>query len=158
MASDGIVSPRVDGTVTSPSVNLDELPGWALSLLDGARVGHLGLLDEEDLPRVLVVTFAVWEGAVWSAIDHKPKRTPEPARVRRLRRRPEAALMVDHYDDDWSRLAWVELRGRVSVEPPGPALDALAAKYPQYVEERPQGPLLRLAPERFTWWRAADGA
>ena len=92
------------------------------------RLGHLGLLDEEDLPRVLAVTFAVWEGAVWSAIDHKPKRTPEPARVRRLRRRPEAALLVDHYDDDWSRLAWVELRGRVSVEPPGPALDALAAK------------------------------
>lgn len=139
-------------------MNLDELPGWARSLLDGARVGHLGLLDEQDLPRVLAVTFAVWDGAVWSAIDHKPKSTPEPARVRRLRRRPEAALLIDHYADDWTRLAWVELRGRVSVEPLGPALDALAAKYPQYVEERPQGPLLRFAPERFTCWRAADGA
>jgi PPOX class probable F420-dependent enzyme len=104
------------------------------------------------------VTFVVWEEAVWSAVDRKPKRTPEPARVRRLRRRPEAALLVDSYDDDWTRLAWVELRGRVSIEPLGPALDALAAKYPQYVEERPQGPLLRLAPERCICWRAADGA
>jgi PPOX class probable F420-dependent enzyme len=158
MASAGIVSPGVDGTATSPSVNLDELPGWARSLLDAARVAHLGLLDEEGLPRVLAVTFVVWESALWSAIDRKPKRTPEPARVRRLRRRPEAALLVDRYDEDWSRLAWVELRGRVSIEPLGPALDALAAKYPHYVDERPQGPLLRLAPERFTCWRAADGA
>jgi nitroimidazol reductase NimA-like FMN-containing flavoprotein (pyridoxamine 5'-phosphate oxidase superfamily) len=90
-------------------VTLDGLPGWAADLLGEARVAHLALLDERDLPRVLPVTFVVWEGAVWSAIDHKPKRGPgEPARVRRLRRRPDAALLVDRYDEDWSRLAWVE--------------------------------------------------
>lgn len=138
-------------------MTLEELPAWAGGLLDTARVARLALLDEEDLPRVLPVTFAVWEGAVWSAIDQKPKRAAEPARVRRLRRRPEAALVVDRYDDDWSRLAWVELRGPVSVEPLGPALDALIEKYPQYAEARPQGPLLRLRPERFACWRAADG-
>lgn len=135
-------------------MNLGELPQWALELLADARVARLALLDEEDLPRVLPVTFAVWEGEVWSAIDQKPKRAGEPARVRRLRRRPEAALLVDRYDDDWSRLAWLELRGPVSVEPLGPALDALIAKYPQYSEARPQGPLLRLVPERFASWRA----
>ena len=139
-------------------MTLDDLSAWALDLLRSARVGRLALLDEEDLPRVLPVTFALWDGAVWSAIDRKPKRTAEPARVRRLRRRPEAALVVDRYDDDWSRLAWVELRGSVSVEPLGPALDALIEKYPQYAEQRPQGPLLRLAPERFTCWRAAEQA
>jgi PPOX class probable F420-dependent enzyme len=121
-----------------------------------ARVGRLALLDEEDLPRVLPITFAVFEGAVWSAIDQKPKRSAEPARVRRLRRRPEAALVVDRYSDDWSRLAWVELRGRVSVEPLGPALEALTEKYPQYAEAPPPGPLLRLSVERLTTWRAAD--
>jgi PPOX class probable F420-dependent enzyme len=138
-------------------LNLEELPSWARALLESERVGRLAFLDEEDLPRVLAVTFAMWEGAVWSAIDRKPKRTAEPARVRRLRRRPEAAFLVDRYDDDWTRLAWVELRGRVSVEPLGPALDALAARYPQYVSETPQGPLLRLEPERFVCWRAGDG-
>ena len=133
---------------------MEDLPTWARDLLAQARVARLALLDEEDLPRVLPVTFAVFEGAVWSAIDQKPKRAAEPARVRRLRRRPEAALLVDRYDDDWSRLAWLELRGPVSVEPLGPALDALIAKYPQYSEARPRGPLLRLAPERFASWRA----
>jgi PPOX class probable F420-dependent enzyme len=136
---------------------VEGLPDWARDLLDEARVARLALLDESDLPRVLPVTFVAWEGAVWSAIDRKPKRAGEPARVRRLRRRPEAALLVDRYEDDWSRLAWVELRGRVSVEPLGPAVDALAAKYPQYFDEPPQGPLLRLEPERFAWWRAAEG-
>jgi PPOX class probable F420-dependent enzyme len=138
-------------------LNLEELPRWALELLESERAGHLGLLDEADEPRVLVVTFAVWESAVWSAIDRKPKRTAEPARVRRLRRRPEASFLVDSYDEDWTRLAWVELRGRVSVEPIGPALDALAAKYPQYATDPPQGPLLRLEPARSVCWRAADG-
>jgi PPOX class probable F420-dependent enzyme len=135
-------------------MNLGELPQWALDMLADARVARLALLDEEDLPRLLPVTFAVWEGEVWSAIDQKPKRAGEPARVRRLRRRPEAALLVDRYDDDWSRLAWLELRGPVSVEPLGPALEALIAKYPQYSEARPQGPLLRMAPERFASWQA----
>jgi len=127
-----------------------------VELLDEARVGRLALLDEEDLPRVLPVTFAVFEGAVWSAIDQKPKRSAEPARVRRLRRRPEAALVVDRYSDDWSQLAWVELGGRVTVQPLGPAVRALEAKYPQYVDEPPPGPLLRLGVERVTCWRAAD--
>ena len=135
-------------------MTLQDAPEWAVSMLGDARVARLALLDEEDLPRVLPVTFAVWEGDVWSAIDQKRKRAPEPARVRRLRRRPDAALLVDRYDDDWSRLAWVELRGPVSVEPIGPALDALIAKYPQYADARPQGPLLRLRPQRLTCWRA----
>ena len=76
---------------------------------------------------------------MWSAIDQKRKRAPEPARVRRLRRRPDAALLVDRYDDDWSRLAWVELRGPVSVEPLGPALDALDREVPAVRRGAPAG-------------------
>jgi PPOX class probable F420-dependent enzyme len=137
-------------------MTLEELPAWAGELLSSARVGRLALLDERDLPRVLPVVFAVWEGAVWSAIDRKPKRSAEPARVRRLRRRPEAALLVDRYDEDWSRLAWLELRGEVSIEPAGPALEALAARHPQYRTEPPPGPLLRLAVSDAVWWRAGE--
>jgi PPOX class probable F420-dependent enzyme len=124
------------------------------------QVARLGFLDDEDRPRVLPVTFAIAEGAVWSAIDEKPKRRPEPARVRYLRRRPEAALCVDVYEDDWSRLAWVQLLGRVEVLPleKGAAgLDALVAKYPPYRDRRPPGPLLRLEIERALYWRAAGG-
>jgi PPOX class probable F420-dependent enzyme len=121
-------------------------------------VARLGLLDAEDRPRVLPVTFALAGNAIWTAIDQKPKREGEPARVRFLRRRPEAALTVDVYDDDWSALAWVQVLGRVEVLQAGSgpaALEALAAKYPQYRDDPPRGPLLRLAPERALWWRAS---
>jgi PPOX class probable F420-dependent enzyme len=136
---------------------LADLPDWARELLADGRVGHLGLLDEEDRPRVQPVTYALAGEALYTTIDDKPKRG-EPARVRRLRRRPWAALTVDVYDDDWSRLAWVQVLGRVEVLAPedDPAgLDALRAKYEQYAERPPGGPLLRLGPERALWWRYA---
>ena len=140
-------------------MTLGELPAWARELITSARVARLGLLDERDEARILPVTFAEHEGALWSAVDRKPKRTSEPARLRRLRRRPQASLLVDVYSEDWMRLAWVELRGRVTVleasDAPG-ALEALAAKYEQYRSEPPPGPLLRLAPERHACWRAAE--
>jgi PPOX class probable F420-dependent enzyme len=139
------------------ALTLDELPEWAEEMLEFERVGRLAFVDEEDRPRVLPVTYAVAGGAVWSAIDDKPKRAGEPARVRYLRRRPQAALCVDRYDDDWSRLAWVQLLGRVEVLPIDEGEDGLAelaARYAPYRERRPPGPLLRLAVERALCWRA----
>jgi PPOX class probable F420-dependent enzyme len=138
-------------------MKLEELPAWALELFRVERVARLAFVDEHDRPRVLPVTFALAGDAVWSAIDEKPKRTPEPARVRRLRRRPEAALLVDVYSDDWSALAWVQLLGRVawlSVEQGAEGMTALAAKYAPYAERTPPGPLMRLAVERAYCWRA----
>jgi PPOX class probable F420-dependent enzyme len=140
-----------------PDVTLATLPGWAARLLGEERVARLAYLDEADQPRVLPVTFALAGDAVWSAIDEKPKRVAEPARLRYLRRRPEAALLVDSYDDDWSRLAWVQLLGRVDVLPASSepeALEALAAKYEQYRERTPPGPLLRMSVDRTRQWRA----
>jgi PPOX class probable F420-dependent enzyme len=119
----------------------------------------LGLLDEEGGPRVLPVTFALAEGRIWSAIDQKPKRAEEPARLRFLRRDPRAALTVDRYSDDWEELAWVQVLGRVSIvelEDGRPGLQALSAKYQQYEEEAPPGPLLALDPQRYLSWRAVD--
>jgi PPOX class probable F420-dependent enzyme len=139
---------------------LEGLEPWAAALLRAARVGHLGLLDDRGRPRVLPVTFAVVAGDVWSAIDDKPKRRagPELARVRWLRARPASALTVDRYDDDWSRLAWVQVLGRTAVlDAAGhePVLRALAARYPQYRDRPPAGPLLRLTPERALCWSAS---
>ena len=140
-------------------VTLEEtLPGWARELLERERVARLAYLDREGRPRVLPVTFAVAGDSVWSAIDEKPKRAAEPARVGALRQRPEAALVVDVYDDDWSRLAWVQLLGRVEVVPIAEdpdAVAALGAKYPQYAERTPPGPLLRLRVDRALEWRAS---
>ena len=136
-----------------------ELVEWANNLLETERVGRLGLVDDEGAPRVLPVTFAVAEGRIWSAIDQKPKRSGEPARVRFLRRDPRAALTVDRYSDDWEELAWVQVLGRVRVldlSDGKAGLTALTMKYEQYREQVPQGPLLALEPERYLWWRAAD--
>jgi PPOX class probable F420-dependent enzyme len=134
------------------------LPTWGRRLIEEGRVGHLALLDGDGDPRVLPVTYAVHGGAVWSAVDDKPKSRPgrELARVRWLRERPRAALTVDVYEDDWERLAWVQLLGDVDVleqAEPG-ALPALAAKYEAYRHRAPGGPFLRLRPARALCWRA----
>ena len=137
------------------------LSGWARALLDEAGVAHLGLLDDAGRPRVMPVTFAVVGECIWSAIDDKPKRRPGDmlARVRWLRARSESAITVDRYDDDWSRLAWVQLIGTtVVVEARGhdDVVAALAARYPHYRDHPPPGPLLRFTPERAVQWRAAE--
>jgi PPOX class probable F420-dependent enzyme len=137
---------------------IDELPDWALELVEGSPVGRLGLLDDTGRPRVLPVTFALVGELLYSAIDRKPKRVAEPARVRYLRRRPDCALTVDRYSDDWRELAWVQALGRVDVIEAASAPDALAAltaKYAPYRSEPPPGPLLRLRPDRFLFWSAA---
>lgn len=141
-------------------MTLDQLPPWAGALLREARVAHLGLLDEDGFPRVLPVTFAVHEGAVWSAVDEKPKRLPGArlARVRRLQAQPRSSLTVDRYDEDWAQLAWVAFTGTTTVlaaDEAANALGALAARYAQYRERPPGGPLLRLEPQRVRCWRAS---
>jgi len=136
-----------------------EMVAWANELLSASRVGRLGLLDLEGAPRVLPVTYALAEGRIWSAIDSKPKRSAELARLRFLRRDQRAALTVDRYSDDWDELAWVQVLGRVEIvelAAGAAGLEALRKKYEQYREQPPPGPLLALKPARYLWWRAAD--
>ena len=138
-------------------------PGWARALLEEERVARLGLLDDRDLPRVLPVTFALHDGALWSAVDRKPKRDPdrEPARLHFLRRRPEVAFTVDRYDDDWERLAWVQVLGDAAILDVGEcaqALEALTGRYEQYRAAPPPGPLIRVEPRRVLSWRAQPGS
>jgi PPOX class probable F420-dependent enzyme len=139
---------------------LGELPAWARTLLSTARHGHLGLLDAEGGPRVLPVTFAVVGEEVLTAVDDKRKRVAgrDLARVRWLRRDPRAALTVDRYDDDWDRLAWVQLLGEVAVhdDVDAAALRALQTRYAPYRERPPAGPLLRLRVRRALCWTAAS--
>ena len=111
---------------------------------------------------MLPVTFAVAADAVWSAVDEKPKRRTgeDLARVRWLRARPQSTITVDRYDDDWTRLAWVQLIGTIAVldvAGQDDALAALAARYAPYRRSAPPGPLLRLTPARAVCWRADAG-
>lgn len=141
------------------SASVAELPEWARELLERSRVGRLGMVDEEGGPRVLPITYAVVDGALVTAIDHKPKEVAPDrlARVRWLRERPRAAVTVDRYDEDWSRLAWVQAVGPVRIvdaADASEALDALTSRYPAYRERRPSGPVIVLTPDRVLWWRA----
>src|ERR1700733_4505997 len=125
-------------------------------LLGSARVARLGLIDDEDRPRVLPVTFALAGDTLVTAVDHKRKAVaPERlARLRWLRARPRAALTVDHYEEDWSRLAWVQALGRVRIlDAPPDAVAALTERYAQSRDRPPAGPVIELAPDRFVWWR-----
>ena len=137
------------------AAGLNDAPGWAQALLDEQPVGHLGLLDEDGRPRVQPVTFARVGDALWTAVDDKPKRRPgeQLARVRRLRANPACTLTVDRYDDDWTRLAWIQVLADASVlDVREDVVAALAARYPAYRERPPGGPLLCLRPMRVLWW------
>ena len=143
------------------ATQLDDLPPWARAMLEESPVGRLGLVDEHGSPRVLPVTFVLSDGAFFTAVDEKRKSVApaEVARVRYLREHPGAALTVDHYEDDWSTLAWAQVLGQAQVLDAGDdpsALEALRAKYEQYRRRPPPGPLIRLQPERFLCWRADD--
>jgi PPOX class probable F420-dependent enzyme len=134
---------------------LSSLPAWALELVDTTPVAHLGLLDENGHPRVQPITFARLGDDLWSAIDDKPKRKT-PARIERLRNDPRATITIDRYDDDWSRLAWVQSIGTMTVtDLRDDVLEALKERYPVYRELSPKGPLLCLRPELVIWWRAS---
>ena len=77
------------------------------------------------------VTFARVGETLVTAIDDKPKRGM-PARVRRLRERPAVALTVDRYDDDWTRLAWVQVLGEAAIlDMTDDAVAALTNRYPR---------------------------
>ncbi len=139
--------------------DVGQLPAWAIDMLAGARVARLGMIDNRSSPRVLPVTFVLHEGEFFSAVDEKRKRLQPQAlaRVRYLRDNPRVALTVDHYEDDWSALAWVQLLGQAEVIECSQAPDALAAlcaKYEQYAHSPPGGPLIRIAPSRFLCWQS----
>ena len=123
------------------------------------RVAHLATADSAGKPHVIPVCFAYHDGSFWVAIDEKPKRTSRLRRVRNIEANPNVSLLFDRYDDDWSRLAYVLVRGRAEVLPEGrekpTALAALRARYPQYEGMALEGrPLIRIKPVRVIAWGA----
>jgi PPOX class probable F420-dependent enzyme len=138
------------------------VPGWALDLLRQARVARLGTADAGARPLVVPVCYAFDGTACWSAVDAKPKRTRALRRLRNIAENPRAALLVDEYDEQWTRLRWVMVEGRAEVLTAGDAFtraaDLLLAKYPQYRAlglDRSEGAIVRLAADRIVAWRFA---
>lgn len=104
-------------------------------LLD-RRVGHLATADARGNPHVVPVCFALSDDTLYITIDEKPKRRDRPMkRVRNIIENPRAAFIVDRYDEDWTRLGWVMLRGPAEIIKRGDehaaAQAMIVARYPQ---------------------------
>jgi PPOX class probable F420-dependent enzyme len=103
------------------------------------------------------VTFAFLDDdTIVTAVDHKPKRTPQLQRLENIRTNPSVTVLVDHYDDDWSALWWVRVRGeaRVVAEPARDVLEPLVAKYEQYRAHVPAGPAILIRVVDVHGWSA----
>lgn len=128
--------------------------------VEHARIARLATTDENGRPNVVPVCFALIEEDIVVALDEKPKdrQLSDLRRVRDIKANPFVAVMIDHYDDDWARLGWVQMRGRAEIVKPSNsehhrAIEELRMKYEPYadhaLEERP---IIRIRPGHAVSW------
>lgn len=127
--------------------------------IESHRVGRLATADASGAPHVVPVCFALQGDTLCITIDAKPKRVGGAAlkRLRNIAENPRAAFVVDRYDEDWSRLGWVMLRGRAEILDAGEEHDAaqaaLRARYKQYRAMPLEAlPVIALRIARATSW------
>ncbi len=121
-------------------------------------MAHLATVDPEGRPHLVPCCFAMDGDVVYSAVDGKPKRSPNLQRLANVRAHPDTTLLVDHYEDDWNELWWVRVRGfgRVVTDAPEGerARALLVAKYPQYRSHPPEGAVLAVEIREWRAWQA----
>jgi PPOX class probable F420-dependent enzyme len=126
-----------------------------------ARVARLATLDADGRPHLVPIVFALVGETLYSAVDAKPKRSRTLRRIENARERPDVTVLVDRYDEDWTQLWWVRIRGRARVLEGGDeaaaALEALTVKYPQYRDEPPGSPVLAVDIGDWRTWVARTG-
>jgi PPOX class probable F420-dependent enzyme len=132
----------------------DDLPESVHALLERERRGVLTTLDPDGTGHSVPIVFVVFGDEIVSPIDHKPKTGRVMTRVKNIERDSRVTLLVDHWDEDWTRLAWVMVRARAAIDREAPldVVKALNARYRQYPpDERPEA-LVRMHPIKLTWW------
>jgi PPOX class probable F420-dependent enzyme len=124
------------------------------------RAVRLATAGRDCQPHVVPITFAVDGDRIYTAVDHKPKTTPNLRRLRNIAENPRVALLADHYTDDWAGLWWVRVDGHASIVTGDTAmqrhLDLLAERYGQYRQARPAGPVIVIEAERWTGWSGSS--
>jgi PPOX class probable F420-dependent enzyme len=121
------------------------------------RVGRLATADAAGNPHVVPVCFALSDASLYITIDEKPKSGARLKRLRNLMQNPSAAFVADRYNEDWTQLGWVMLRGRAEILADGPEHDTAQAllreRYPQYRAMRLEDlPVIALRIDRATSW------
>jgi len=124
-----------------------------------ARVARLATADAEGRPHIVPITFAIDGDTLYFAVDAKPKRTTDLKRLRNIAANPAVSVLVDHYEEDWSRLWWVRVDGTARIiadhAEAERATELLAGRYPQYRTARPEGPIVGISIERISAWSGA---
>ncbi len=154
--------PRLHGLSIAPP-RRGGAPAAARDLLTRARVAHLATSDQYARPHVVPIVFVWADPHLYTPIDRKPKRSRDWRALRRVRNietNGRVSVVVDVWDEDWSRLAYVLLQGTAEIIESGVewerAAALLAAKYPQYRALPLAGcPIVRVTVERRTEWRGA---
>ncbi len=136
------------------------LSDWELALIETQRVAHLATIGEDNQPSVLPVVYAFDGERFLIPLDRKPKRVDvrQLRRVRDIAANPQVALVIDKYDEDWSQLAWLQIRGMAVLLESGAtyeqALPLLENRYPQYLAIPLTGrPLIAITPIEIRNWR-----
>jgi PPOX class probable F420-dependent enzyme len=117
-------------------------------------VARLATVSAEGAPHLVPIVFALLDDTVYSVVDDKPKRTTDLKRLANVRATARASVLVDHYEDDWTKLWWVRADGTArTLSPDEPearrALEALTKRYPR---QHPIGPVLAVDVENWSGW------
>jgi PPOX class probable F420-dependent enzyme len=137
------------------------------ALLQAHRIGHLATADSTGAPHLVPVCFVYDGRAIYSAIDHKPKRRTGYGmkRIRNIVENPRVAFLVQHYEEDWQRLYYVLMRGTATILEGGEerqrALALLEEKYVQYRKRRlasSNGLVIKVVPQTINRWGGQEPA
>lgn len=134
------------------------------AFVHAARLAHLATASERSEPHVVPICFAYDGFRFFTPLDEKPKRVDvrELRRVRNILATGRAALLIDRYDDDWSRLGYLQIRGRALLLEPGiaehgHAVALLRGRYRQYrAMDLESAPIIALAPDAVVSWGTLD--
>jgi PPOX class probable F420-dependent enzyme len=121
-----------------------------------ARVARVGTIDERGGAHLVPIVFVLDRDTLYSITDAGSR----PAkRLRNLKADPRVSVVVDDYDEDWSRVWWVRFRGRGRVIEAGPEWDnarrLLWEKYPQFEDapaDEAAGPVMAVDIEEWSGW------
>ena len=131
-----------------------ELPGPILSLLGSERRAVMSTIVADGSAHSVPVVFALVGDELISPIDHKPKTGEVLRRVKNISRDDRVTLLIDHWDEDWTQLAWLMVRGRATVDTEAtlPVMRELNERYEQYENDERHDALIRIRPTRLSWW------
>jgi PPOX class probable F420-dependent enzyme len=135
-------------------------PSAARARFSDARVARLATVRSDGRPHLVPISFALEGDTLYTAVDHKPKRSRELQRLDNIAVHSEVCLLVDHYDEDWTQLWWARADGVARIAEPGDpaharAVELLSARYAQYRGAPALGRAIVVEVSRFTGWRAA---